>query len=106
MYSEMMWKARKDHAEERKKPAPDSAKLSLYKAKDEGAMNILALLTYEENSLTTGFGCQWEQLQYNPATDKWEPVPGTQKNVPVPHTLPTAVEHYKPVFETFKTDIV
>ncbi|RYZ24225.1 MAG: hypothetical protein EOO10_20565, partial [Chitinophagaceae bacterium] len=105
-YADMMWKARKDHAEERKRTAPDPLKLAMYKARDEAAMNILALLTYEENSLTTGFGCQWEQLQYNLATNKWEAVPGTQKQVLVPHKLPAAVEHYKPVFETYKTDIV
>ncbi|NTS41813.1 DUF4157 domain-containing protein [Flavisolibacter sp. BT320] len=106
LYSDMMWRARKDHAEERKRTIPDPLKLAMFKARDEAAMNILALLTYEENSLTTGFGCQWEQLQYNLATNKWEVVPGTQMQVLVPHTLPAAVEHYKPVFETYKTDIV
>jgi len=104
-YSDMMWKARRDHSDERKKPTPDPAKLSEYRSKDEAAMNILALLTYEENSLTSGFGCQWEQLEYNTTTSKWEPVAGTSKFEQIPHTLPASVEHYKPVFETFKTDI-
>jgi hypothetical protein len=104
-YSDIMWKSRRDHAEEKRKSSPDTKKLSEFIAKDEMAMNVLALLTYEENSLTTGFGCQWEQLQYNAATAKWEPVAGTQKNEPVNHTLPSSVEHYKPVFDTYKTDI-
>jgi hypothetical protein len=104
-YFRKMIDARINHGAEKRKSNPDPAKLAAFAAEDEAAMNIAALITYEDNSLTTGFRCQWEQLQYSVATGKWEPVANTLKHEFVPHVLGDKIEHYKPVFDTFKTDL-
>jgi hypothetical protein len=66
------------------------------------ALDIVTLLTYEENQVPSAFVCQWETLQFDTDKNDWVLVPSQSQQRRIPNVINDAVEHYKPVFDPKK----